>query len=355
MADAFATAFSEAIDRTVLIGTDCPEITEGILGAAFDALRRHDLVLGPATDGGYYLLGMRQSARDRAVPHIFENIDWGTGQVFESTIVKIEELGLKWARLAPLDDVDRPEDLAAWDRAQADTAHSPEGPCLSVIVPALNEADHIEATLGVFEGNDAVEVIVVDGGSVDDTRAIARDTGADTYESRGGRAAQLNLGAAKARAAVLLFLHADTLLPEAFDRLVLNCLSQPGTVAGAFELAIDEPTAALRFIAAMANLRARWLGLPYGDQAIFVRKDLFREIGGYRPLPIMEDFDLVRRLGRRGRIGIVAARAITSGRRWRTIGTWRTTLLNQAVIVLYYLGFSPERIAALYNRSQEQD
>ncbi len=350
MADAFATAFSEQIGRAVIMGTDCPEITEGILRQALNALRRHDLVLGPATDGGYYLIGMRRSAAARAVPDVFRDIDWGTDRVFEATLAKAKKLGLSCARLALLDDVDRPDDIEAWERARADADEDPARPSLSVIIPTLDEADHIEATLRAMAGSPDVEVIVLDGGSQDDTQAIARRAGARVYETSGGRAAQMNLGGAKARSGVLLFLHADTLLPDNFDRLALDCLATPGTVAGAFEFATDESTASMRLIAAVANLRARWLQLPYGDQGIFLRKDVFRELGGYRQLSIMEDFDLVRRLARRGRVRIVRARAVTSARRWRRIGPWRTTLLNQAVVVLYYLGLPRGRIAALYHR-----
>ncbi|MDK1022460.1 MAG: TIGR04282 family arsenosugar biosynthesis glycosyltransferase, partial [Candidatus Hydrogenedentes bacterium] len=154
MADAFQTAFSEDPDRIVITGIDSPEITGGILQAAFDALKRHDLVLGPATDGGYYLIGMRRTAALKALPEIFLNVDWGTDRVLESTRSKIAKLKLGCALLAPLDDVDRPEDLAAWERAQADATHAPERPSISVIIPALNEADRIGATLERLKGND---------------------------------------------------------------------------------------------------------------------------------------------------------------------------------------------------------
>ncbi len=354
MADAFEAAFSEGAERVVITGIDCPEITQGILRAAFAALKRDDLVLGPATDGGYYLVGMRGPAAREAIPEVFQDVDWGTDGVLEATRSKIEKLKLRCAFLAPLDDVDRPEDLAAWDRAQADARHAPERPSISVIVPALNEAGRIGPALERLKGNDAVEVIVVDGGSRDDTQAVARSCGARVYETSGGRAVQMNFGSAKARAEVLLFLHADTLLPEDFAQMALDCLSRRGTVAGAFEFATDDSTAAMRFMAAAVNLRARWLHLPYGDQGIFLRKEVFRELGGYRALPIMEDFEFVRRLARRGRVGIVPAGAVTSARRWRTIGPWRTMLLNQAAIVLYYLGLPPERIAAFYDRPRRR-
>ena len=354
MADAFQAAFSEGAERVVITGIDSPEITGGILQAAFDALKRHDLVLGPATDGGYYLIGLRRPAAHKVLPEIFRNVEWGTNRVLEATLSKIEKLRLSSALLAPLDDVDRPEDLAAWERAEADATHAPERPSISVIIPALNEAGRIGPILERLKDNDAIEVIVVDGGSHDDTQAIARSAGAHVLETSGGRAVQMNLGSAKARSGVLLFLHADTLLPEGFETLALDCLSKRGTVAGAFEFATDDTTAAMRFMAATANLRARWLHLPYGDQGIFLRKELFREIGGYRILPVMEDFEFVRRLARRGRIAIVPVCAVTSARRWRRIGPWRTMFFNQVVIVLYYLGFPPERIAAFYDRPKRR-
>jgi len=158
----------------------------------------------------------------------------------------------------------------------------------------------------------------------------------------------MNAGAAAASGSILLFLHADTRLPPGFDSAVRSALEEPGVVAGAFRLRIGAPGGSLRIIERAVAIRSRVLRMPYGDQGIFVRNETFHELGGFPELPVMEDFEFVRRLRRRGKIRIVSLSAITSGRRWRELGPWRTTWINQKVILGYYLGISPERLAAWY-------
>jgi rSAM/selenodomain-associated transferase 2 len=152
---------------------------------------------------------------------------------------------------------------------------------ISIIIPALNEESILASTLESTRSSRPLEVILVDGGSVDGTRKVASRYGAKILVSAPGRARQMNRGAAAASGSVLVFLHADTRLPRRFDRYVCGALSCPTVVAGAFELRIDAPTPSLRWIERMANWRSRRLHMPYGDQAIFVRADLFRSMGGF--------------------------------------------------------------------------
>ena len=147
-----------------------------------------------------------------------------------------------------------------------------------------------------------------------------------------------------------MFLHADTLLPANFNVQIDSALNQNGVIAGAFRLTIDSTRAAIRFIEAMAYLRSRYLRLPYGDQALFMRKAVFEEIGGFPEMPIMEDFILVRRLKRRGKIVIVPASVKTSPRRWLHLGIFRTWLINQLIVMAFYLGIAPERLSRWYRR-----
>jgi len=164
--------------------------------------------------------------------------------------------------------------------------------------------------------------------------------------SERGRARQMNAGAGIARGKLLLFLHADTLLPAGFEAVVRQVLALPRTAAGAFRLRIDGPGAALRLIERGVNTRSERLGLPYGDQAIFLRADLSHRLGGYADLPIMEDLDLVQRLCAMGRIRIARTAVLTSARSWLTHGVLRVWLVNQACIGAYMAGVSVERIAA---------
>ncbi len=343
MARAFDDSFAAGAKRAVIIGTDCPGLSGTHLAEAMDALDGADLVLGPAADGGYYLIGLRRPA-----PELFDGIAWGTGDVLERTTAAAARLGLDVRLLDELSDVDRPEDLAVWEAEAAGPQAALAAAPISVVIPALNEADNLPATLECLRGAYNVDVIVVDGDSADGTPDAARAGGAHVIESARGRAAQMNAGAAAATGGILLFLHADTRLPVGFARHVRATLAEPRTAAGAFELAIDAPGRPLRAIEWGANWRARQLGTPYGDQAIFLRAEVFREVGGFPDLPILEDYELVRRLRRRGRIAIVPAPALASARRWARLGPLRTTLLNWAVVLAYHLGVSPDRLARWY-------
>jgi len=220
---------------------------------------------------------------------------------------------------------------------------------ISIIIPVLNEANTINGVLARILGASNVEVIVVDGGSQDETVALAQSVIAVT----GGRASQMNAGAAVATGSILLFLHADTHLPPAFDTLVRQALQNTGAIAGAFELRIDAELWGIRVIEKMVNWRSRFLSLPYGDQAIFLKASIFKEIGGFPNLPIMEDFELMRYLKRYGKIAIAPAPVLTSGRRWQKLGVVRTTLINQLIIISYFLGVPPAKLARWYRQRRK--
>ncbi len=350
MSRAFFDSFEEGAARAVITGIDCPDVSADILDSAFDELNRHDVVLGPATDGGYYLVGVRNSAQARAIPRLFEGIRWGTEEVLAQTQAIIEELGLSSFRLAPLDDVDRPEDIRVWERALRPPS---DKPWLSIVIPTFNEAGRIRDTIASAGSvRDGVEVIVCDGGSSDETRAIARECGAIVYECSPGRARQMNFGAAKASGEIFLFLHGDTRLPPGYEVEARRIFALPGTILGAFRLSTPSPSLAMRIIAYCANKRSQWLKLPYGDQALFMEKDTFRGIGGFPEIPIMEDFALAQRLAKKGRIRLASLHAETSARRWAAVGAWRTMLRNQLIVVAYHLGAAPDALARFYDRKR---
>jgi len=345
MLRAFEERFRAGARRMVIVGSDCPEVTAELPGRALDALKGNSVVLGPATDGGYYLVGLSCRA-----PELFEGVSWGTSGVLDHTLKIAEKSGLSVALLEVLGDVDRPEDMNRWHEAfESGDDALPER--ISVIIPALNEEATIGCAIsGALLGRN-VEVIVVDGGSSDSTKAVATACGARALDASSSRALQMNAGAATAEGEILLFLHADTQLPDGFDGLVRHALNEPGVVGGAFLFRTDYRTSVMRLIERLANWRSRCLQMPYGDQAIFVKRTLFNTVKGFRDLPIMEDFEFVRRLRRHGRIALAPAAAITSGRRWRLRGILATTLLNQFLIVAYKLGVSPARLALWYGHN----
>ncbi len=220
---------------------------------------------------------------------------------------------------------------------------------LSVIIPVLNEAETIAQTLQHLQAP-AVEIILVDGGSSDPTVAIAKERGAKVILSaEPGRAIQMNTGAKYATAETLLFLHADTELPKNYRQLVQETLAKPKTVAGAFQLKIKGQNPLLRLIEKGVNARSRFLQMPYGDQGIFLKKETFENIGGFPLLPIMEDFQLVLTLKKQGSVRLAAGPVLTSARRWEKLGVIKTTLINQRVIIGYFLGISPKQLKQWYH------
>jgi rSAM/selenodomain-associated transferase 2 len=223
---------------------------------------------------------------------------------------------------------------------------------ISVIIPVLNEAAHLAQTLASVQkpATVEVEVIVVDGGSQDETVDLARSHAVQVLASPPGRALQMNAGAAIAQGTILLFLHGDTMLPAGYDRWVQRTLAQPGVIAGAFHLAINDSAPGLRWVERGVRWRSRWCHLPYGDQALFLTAQTFEQLGGFPNLPIMEDFVLVQTLKRRGKIAIAPLPVLTSSRRWQKLGILRTTLINQVMILGYFCGISTTTLAQWYRQ-----
>jgi rSAM/selenodomain-associated transferase 2/rSAM/selenodomain-associated transferase 1 len=352
MKRSFEDAFGAGATTVVIIGTDIPEITESIIEKAFSVLQQKNMALGPAKDGGYYLIGLQKNSLSQAIPDLFSGINWGAGDVLEKTIKIAKHSGLSFTPLDVLHDVDYPEDLMIRERSQ-DTNTTVFNPNrISIIIPAINEADHIANTIESIGPGNKKEVIVVDGGSNDHTVEIAKSLGAKVITSAPPRARQMNQGADQATGEVLVFLHADTRLPEKFEAVIFNSFKHPKMVAGAFELRMDSPMPGLRLIERLANWRSRCLKMPYGDQAIFISSKVFHQIGGFPDIPIMEDFELVRRLRKQGNIVTLPVPVFTSARRWQNFGILKTTVINQMVIAAYVMGIAPEVIARWYGRSK---
>jgi rSAM/selenodomain-associated transferase 2 len=219
---------------------------------------------------------------------------------------------------------------------------------ISVVIPALDEAANVAVAVASAAAPAVAEVIVVDGGSADDTVAVAQRAGAVVLHCERGRGRQLNAGAAVATGDVLLFLHADTTLPAGFDAAVTAALRDARVAGGRFDIDLLPSTPLIWLTARLISLRSRLSRIATGDQALFVRRGIFVDMGGFQELPIMEDLAFSIALKRRGRIACLRDRVASSSRRWRKDGVVRTILLMWTLRFLYCCGVSPARLAKLY-------
>jgi rSAM/selenodomain-associated transferase 2/rSAM/selenodomain-associated transferase 1 len=345
-------------DRALAVGADAPDLGERRLTEALQALDTADAVLIPATDGGFVALGLTTCA-----PGLFRGIPWSSPDTAACTLMRLRTAGMRVTVLPAWQDVDEPAELRALaarlveaPEAAPETArHLRQHPLparISVIVPVLDEAARIDPTLGALCANTAIdEVIVVDGGSTDDTRERAGVYPVTLLEAQLGRARQLNAGAGAASGEILWFVHADVRVPEQGAASVRHALREPSVVAGAFVTwtVNDGPPRPWSALLHAADVRSRVTRLPYGDQALFVRRDAFTSVGGYPDQPILEDIALARRLREVGRIARISDAVTVSGRRFmrrpvRTMLAWNT------LPVLYRLGVSPRHLARLYGK-----
>ena len=224
----------------------------------------------------------------------------------------------------------------------------------SIIIPVLNEAGQINSLIKQLRKQNhgsSYEIIVVDGDPQGSTVGTIQDKDVIAIKTDKGRGKQMNAGATVARGEILIFLHADTTLPDNALRTISRALQDRDYVGGAFDLKIDSDRFFLKYISARASLRSRWNRIPYGDQAIFIRKKYFDQIDGFKEIPLMEDVDLMCRIKKNGKkIVILPDKVITSARRWESDGVLYTTMRNQILVRLFYLGISPQRLAKYYWR-----
>ena len=221
---------------------------------------------------------------------------------------------------------------------------------LSIVIPALNESVNLARNLPrlVTREPDA-EMVVVDGGSDDDSReAVARVPSVQWLVGERGRARQMNAGARATHGDVLVFLHADTVLPDGAGAAIREALVDPAFVGGRFDVRLDSRRILLAMVGWMMNQRSRLTGISTGDQAIFVRRKTFDAVGGFADIPLMEDIDFTRRLKRHGRMAALRLRVITSARKWELKGVVRTIVLMWALRLLYALGVPPARLHRWY-------
>ncbi len=355
----------ETCSFAIAIGADNPGLPLSFLEEARSALRHADAVIGPSEDGGFYLLALR-----RCPTGLLAGIPWSRTNTFAQTLAKLTAAGLDVRILAPWFDVDWPEDLERLKALAAsgeihvpktrqileriligrETKHAPK---LSVIIPVLNERECLPLTLSALRGHDWIhELIVVDGESTDGTREWL-DRNADgrvkLVHAERGRGRQLNAGAAEATGDVFLFLHADCLLPcDAGERL-REALIEKEVAGGCFCVRFtQERPRSLALVAAGINLRTVLAHSATGDQAIFARRSVFEEVGGFREWPLFEDVDFVGRIKRVGNFVVIRSPVTVSARRHLREGVVRTAVRVYLLRLGYWAGVSPFTLARWY-------
>jgi uncharacterized protein len=348
LAHATGEAFRRHPGRLLVVGVDTRLTREHADAALAQLDAGAEAVFGPARDGGYYLLALA-----RPLPELFA-IDpqaWGGDRVLELSLAAAWQAGRRTALIHPERDLDTPADAAALEDDDPELRPlllKAREPLVSVVVPVLEEAaalpgllDHLATLEGRFE------TIVVDGGSADRSAGIvaAHPSAPVVLRAGGGRARQMNTGAAAARGDPIVFLHADTRLPPR----AYKALTTSAADGGNFAIHFDGGDRFSRVLGAWYRLQRR-LGVYYGDSAIWLRRHAFDALEGFRELPIMDDYDLARRLERGFRTACLPGPVVTSARRWRTLGIPRTVLSWIVIRWLFLAGVSPRRLARLYRR-----
>lgn len=331
-------AFEKGAAKVVLIGSDCPDMDLFTLRLAFSRISTGGAVLGPAKDGGYYLVGLSNPSQ----VSVFADIPWSTPRVFKATVNRLKRMRVPYSFLPLKRDIDTIKDLLEWIMEKKRCA-ARRGK-ISVVIPVLNEEDEIAATLKELKSQRADEILVVDGGSTDKTREIAaRYT--KVIPSEKGRAVQMNEGAARANGDILLFLHADTHLPPRALEQIRTAISIGRHPAGRFRMSFGHPNILLR----LTEFQTRFQFFSYGDQAFFMERRLFEEMGGFDPEAPFEDVDFYRRLLRNQKPIVLPSSVRTSPRRYLENGIPKQKLINFTLASMYYLGLGKRIIREARN------
>ena len=339
--------------KIVLIGTDVPMITEREIARAYQKLDFSDVVFGPSEDGGYYLVGMK-----RKFPIIFEKQAYGEGKVLAQTRSRLHREGVSSSLVRTLFDIDERKDVEQYRMAAVkdkDIQRMATFCCLqnflkvSVIVPIYNEESTILSLKEqLYKVKDQAEIIFVDGQSTDHTLQLLGDEFV-VLQSKKGRAAQMNLGAKYSTGDILFFLHCDSILPEDFLQQIKEVAKTH--LAGCFGIAFDTKSVLMKICQIISNHRIKDRKVMFGDQGIFIWRELFEEMGGYQELPIMEDYQFSLDLKeRRVKLGIARKRIYTSDRRFpkSTMGKLKIMWKMNRLRKLYRDGASIEKIHRAY-------
>lgn len=371
MQNAIADALDLGYSKAVLIGTDIPEIEAETINTAFDTLEDCDVVIGPTEDGGYYLIGMKE-----VKPEAFNVKLYGVGSVLNETVTSMFAAGIKIGIADEYSDIDVPEDLAGFrSRMREDPrvrkSHTgrfiAESARISVIIPVFNESERVTGLLDqLMPYSNECEIIIVDGGSTDDTAAkvksiISGCSGEQggrisLIESEKGRGIQMNAGAKASGGDILFFLHCDSILPDGFTQEIRRTMAKHDW--GCFGVRFPSHNVFMITNRIISNHRAWARCMPFGDQGMFIDRELFFEMGMFPEIPVMEDYEFSLRMKQNGfRPGMTARRITTSARRYGEQGKGliadtgnilKTEINMWKLRTMYRRGKSPEELSKLY-------
>ncbi len=347
MENAFKEAFMRLFQKkemgrkkVLLLGSDCPtNRTQNIIDA-LTLLDTHTCVLGPSLDGGYYQVGLStESMQDseKVYEALFHDISWGTGDVFAQSLQNLKKHSVLFSTVETLKDVDYYEDIP---------------PKISVIIPTLNEEHNLQACLESLKIGFFFEIIVADGGSTDRTADIAHRYGCTVLSCKKGRSSQMLCGTNLAQGEILLFLHADSVVPQDWDKHIRHVMdSKNDNSLGYFLFDVEENFSGKKWFIKGTNFRANALKRPYGDQGLFVRKKDF-ETWDIQEIPMLEDVELVKTAKRHGKIVCTNSAIKTSGRRFVKHGLIKNIFMNQCVLLAAWCKMDLELIKTAYQTGQ---
>lgn len=352
MNHAFSQTLAKNYERVICIGSDCISLTTEKIENAFKVLENKEYVFGPAIDGGYYLIGMKNES-----PHLFDKIEWSTSTVLKDTLSRLKEED--YQLLESLPDIDYEEDLINQKEKLLEfdsiffsfLSSTNENKKISVIIPTLNEAKNIENCISELKKSqhNLSEIIVVDAHSSDNTKEIASRLGVKVIDSKlKSRAKQMNLGAQIAKSDILYFVHADVLVPSDYSNHILQTLKK-GADAGCFRFVFDKNHALLKLNAFFT--RFPFLVCRGGDQTLFVKKSTFEKLGGFpEDHIIMEEYTFIKNLRKEFTFKVIPENVVVSARKYDNNSYWRVQYANFLVFNMYRLGYSQEKLKNKYSK-----
>ena len=355
MAYSFKKVFEMGYDNVLLVGSDIPIFDEEIINNCFDELRTHDSIISKSEDDGYCLIGFNKNSFKEETFNIDFNKD-----VYSQTFNTLKNLKVKVTNtFFDIDDINDLRKFTNLNNIKTNRTLQSYSkkllksfPKISIIIPVYYEKDNLTKTILTIKENsfyNDFEIIICDTPEKTTINDIDCSNVKVTLSKKAGRAFQLNEGAKCAKSEILLFLHADTLVPKNWDKYIIDVYSKKQELCGAFLLGIQTDNLIIKIIESLANLRVKFSNIPYGDQGQFFSASLFNKIGQYDEIPLMEDIAILKKVHSLNiKAEIIDKKITTSDRRWKKEGIFYTSLRNRVLSTLYFFGVPSEKLKKYY-------